>query len=168
MPEYWIDSDALIHVKYEGYSFALAPGFWDFLVTMANDGSLRAPVKVYDELREGSDQLSEWAKTNRDVLFVDPSQDVQEQYGKIADYVTANYEPQWAKPFLAGADVWLIAHASIDGGQVVTFEAPASMNDKRAKIPDVASVFGVKCLKVWEMARVAGLELTTSGSSPPS
>ena len=158
MVDYWLDSDALIRAKRDGYGFDLAPSFWEFIERKVDEGVMRSPAAVYPELRDGKDELAEWAKKMEHILFVDPDQEVQKKYGVIADYVQEHCRQPWGKEFLAGADAWLIAHASFSGGVIVTFEQPAGKSPV-VKIPDIANVFDVKCVSVWRMARDTGLRL---------
>ena len=118
---------------------------------------------VYAELTEDkNDALADWARANRDVLFREASQKVQEQYNEIADYVNEHYEEPHAKEFLKGADGWLVAHAAVEGGQIVTWErrVGAMQRNSKVKIPDVADHFDVKCVKIWEMTKSVGMKVS--------
>lgn len=165
MPDFWIDTDALMNAKNRGYSFEVAPEFWDLLLGMAANDVLRAPLWVQTELREGNDKLAEWAKEHSE-FFCDPSEHVQAKYHEIADYVRGYYDEAFSKDFLKGADAWHIAHACCEGGQIVTGEresrqSPAPKNGK-ARIPDVAKVFGVQCLSMDQMLIKAGVKISFS------
>tara|TARA_Y100000310_G_scaffold215357_1_gene216305 strand:+ start:31 stop:288 length:258 start_codon:yes stop_codon:yes gene_type:complete len=72
--------------------------------------------------------------------------------GQIGTYVESNaqYAPWHIHDFLDSAAPWLIAHAKILGGRVVTFETSAP-NSKKVKIPDIAEKFGVNCISLWGM-----------------
>lgn len=164
MPRFWIDSDALIRAKDNGFAFDLAPDFWDRLLVLAEAGDLRSPIRVHAELKDGTDELAEWVKEHRERLFTEPSAEVQQKYREIADFVEANYSQEKAKDFLAGADAWLIAHACVDGGEIVTMETRTKQVQytSKARIPDVSAHFGVTCITVWEMVRLAGMRVTIS------
>jgi len=164
MPKFWMDSDALIRAKDNGYAFDLVPDFWDRLLSLAGDGDLCSPIRVHSELKDGSDELAEWVKKHREALFIEPSEDVQKKYREVADFVEATYAPDKAKEFLAGADAWLIAHACEEGGQIVTMETRAKQVQftSKARIPDVSRHFGVSCINVWEMVRLTGMKVTIS------
>jgi hypothetical protein len=53
--------------------------------------------------------------------------------------------------FLRGADAWLIAHAKVLGGCVVTREAKKGIGAKKPMIPNVGEDFGVVVKDLWIM-----------------
>ena len=62
------------------------------------------------------------------------------------------------------ADPWLIAAAAVNHYTIVTFEKPndglnARNPSKNAKIPDVASEFGVETVDLYSMMRELGFML---------
>jgi hypothetical protein len=158
MPDYWIDTDSFIRAKNEAYGFDLAPGFWKAIDQKAAEGIIASSTMVYHELiDEGTDDLAEWAKQRETSgLFIEPDEAVQIQVKEIADYVNDRYKPHKAQEFLAHADPWIIAHAKVGGGQVVTFERRADPNSSspKVKIPDIGDYFGVKCIDLWNLLRV--------------
>src|SRR4029079_17451566 len=105
-------------------------------------------------------ELTVWADARyAEGFFIEPGQDVQETFQRVAHYANSRYPPANASAFLAKADPWLIAHAIIDAGRVVTFEErrPAS---SKPKIPDVCDNFGVVVINMWDLLRELGLRLT--------
>jgi hypothetical protein len=157
MPDYWIDTDSFIRAKNEAYGFDLAPGFWKLIDQKVAEGIMASSTWNYHEIvDEGTDDLAVWARQRETSgLFIEPNEAVQLQFKKIAEYVNSRYRPHKAQEFLAKADAWLIAHAKISGGRVVTFEGRADPNSTSpdAKIPDVADAFDVKCVGLWKMLR---------------
>ena len=135
MSVHWLDSDVFIQSKNGPYGFDIAPGFWRLIEGAANEGSVRSPMEVYNELAAGSDQLAEWAK-DQTSLFVDADDDVQLCFQVVADHVEEAYEEAFAAEFLGSADPWLIAHAINNLDVVVTREARLAVNAKRVKIPN--------------------------------
>ena len=55
------------------------------------------------------------------------------------------------------ADPWVIAYAKAYGGKVVTFESSKPLQ-KKPKIPDVAELFDVKCIDIWDVLDELGYE----------
>jgi len=160
VPDFWLDTDCFIRPKNEGYGFDLAPGFWTFLEQKGKEGVIASSARVYEELREGKDELATWADSrNASGFFVVPDDRVQATFQRVADNVMENYEERRALEFLAKADGWLIAHAIVQGGQVVTLEKRQPLSHK-PKIPDVCDAFRVKPLDLWEALRKLGLRLT--------
>ncbi len=160
MPDYWLDSDSLIQTKNGPYGFDIAPTFWDFIEQKMNEGVISSSIMVYGEIENGDeDDLLLWAKQQKENgHFLEPGQEVQIIFRKIADYVNSNYPQHQASDFLAGADPWIIAHAKAYGGKVVTFEVSAPESQK-PKIPDVAAAFEVETLNIYKMVRELGIVL---------
>ena len=62
LPEYWLDTSALIESKKRWYRFDVVPGFWTFIDVMVQQGTVCCPVSVYDELvGRTDDELAAWA-----------------------------------------------------------------------------------------------------------
>ncbi len=161
MPNFWLDADSLIRAKNGPYAFDIAPGFWTFLEQKAAEGIIASSVTVYKEFEDygAEDDLLQWAKQQKDAgFFIAPDSFVQTVFRQIADYVNNTYPQYQASEFLDGADPWIIAHAKVYGGRVVTFET-AAPSTKKPKIPDVGHQFEVNCLNVYQMARELGMSL---------
>ncbi len=141
-----MDSDSLMRPKDGPYKFHLVPQFWDFIERKTAEGIIASSIIVYQEICDAydDDPLRTWAEARPGPpLFRDPNEDVQRCLNEIADYVNANYRPEFAAEFLADADPWLIAHARTDGGKVVTFEVLAGPNAHKPKIPNICRALGV-------------------------
>jgi hypothetical protein len=164
MAEYWLDTMVFISPMQEGYyGFDLAPTFWQLLEQKADSGVLASTRKVCDELIRRRDSLSVWVDARKDSsLFVDPSQEVQNTYTRIADYVMSNYRYHRAEEFLGGADPWLIAHAVVDNAKVVTHEKRNTLAAQEVKIPNVCLAFHVapslflRCFVNWALCLSSG------------
>ena len=156
MPD-WVDSDSFILASRGPYRFGMMPVFWSFIEEQARQQRLASSEIVLQELQDGEDQLKQWASGLRAVMFRVPTEEVQERYSEVVANVNGNgrYAPHNVSRFLAKADPWLIAHARTDGGRIVTFEKPEP-NSKRPKIPDVAGVFGVSCINLWDLIEELG------------
>jgi len=156
VPNYWLDADVLIRAKNEYYAFDLAAPFWQFLERKGAEDIVASCRAVYDELQKKEDELKVWAiRQHGNGFFWEPDQQVQATNGTIADYVTAKYRPEFSAPFLAGADAWLVAQASVHGGVVVSNEESAPTGNK-PKIPDIARQFDVQTLGLFAVLRTLG------------
>jgi len=80
------------------------PQFWTFIDEHLEQGNLRAPKMVYDELTDGNDHLAQWCKQRRKYLSVNASRDVQKCYRDIANWAHTNSTVAKAHEFLRGAD----------------------------------------------------------------
>ena len=161
MPEFWIDTNVLIEVRNGPYGFDIAPGFWTALDELSNRGQIRMSSLVYDELVAGvQDDLALWIKERRhNGLVVEPTATVQAALREIADYVNGNFAVSRAASFLRGADPWVIAHALVTDGVVVTQEARVPANSTKVKIPNVCTVFRVRSINTYRMLRELGVSL---------
>lgn len=158
MPDFWLDSAALIEAKNGPYSFDIVPGFWEFLEQKGDDRIVGSCLLVYEELQDQQDELARWARGQHERgFFLEPDSDVQSAYREIANWVKNNHQfrSQHIAPFLEGADAWLIAHARVQGGKVVTQETPQP-EAKKPKIPDVARQFRVDTVTVFDLLRELG------------
>jgi hypothetical protein len=167
MADYWLDADIFIRSKNEAYGFDLAPGFWKLIDQKAKEGIIASSIVVYRELIKGNDYLAEWARQRENSgLFIIPNEKVQDQNKLIVNYVNRTYAPHKVQQFLKGADPWIIAHAKIDGGEVVTFETHVGGD---IKIPDIADKFHVKCINLWDLLRIlhVSFDITNSTNKEP-
>lgn len=138
------------------YGFDIAPGFWHLLDQQIQMGIIASSSRVFDEITPGDD-LFDWARNRRNSgLFVEPARVVQGVYGHIADHVQANYPSNQAAKFLRGADAWVIAHASITGGKVVTLEKRVPSNSTKPKIPNICDRFSIQTIDTYGMLRELG------------
>ena len=92
-------------------------------------------------------------------MVVEPNATVQVALGEIADYVNGNFAASRAASFLRGADPWVIAHALMAEGIVVTQEARVPANSTKVKIPNICTVFRVRSMNTYRMLRELGVSL---------
>ena len=78
--KYCLDTSVFIQAHRQYYAFDLAPSFWKALGEYATKGIITSPIAVYTELMDGdrNDDLKQWAKNQRDILFDDPDAKEQE------------------------------------------------------------------------------------------
>lgn len=155
---YLLDSNVFIQAKNLHYGFDFCPGFWDWLDTARENGTVESIEKVHDELIGFGDDLSDWAR-QRPAFFRKPDATVLSSLQAVAGWVTSqNYEPAAVNLFLQGADYYLISEAVARRDTVVTHEIP-SPSLKRIKIPNVCIGMQVKVITPFEMLRTEGVRL---------
>ena len=159
MADYWIDSSVLTEGKKGPYGFDIAPRFWRLLDDLIAAGRITCPITVYDELRDAPDELREWTQSRRQSgLFVEPDAGVQQAFTTIVEYVMTHYpDNQARRRFLDRADPWLIAHATAQGGAVVTLERRVASTSAQVMIPNVCDHFGIRCITTYDMLRELGV-----------
>ncbi len=162
LPDYWVDTSVLDEGMKGPYGFDIAPRFWTMLDELCADGRIACPLLVYDELQGSVEIMAHWARERRDSgLFVEPDENVQTIYRDVVNYVADQYpDNQSRRRFLEGVDPWLIAHAIVTGGKVVTLEQRVDNNSKQARIPNVCAHFGVEWITTYQMLRELGVSWT--------
>jgi len=153
---YLFDADSLILANRHDFPIEKDPGtFWGFLEDMGNQGQIRVPEAVFDEIKVRDDSLSAWLSSRRDVFLI-PKADalphlgqVLNAYGPITDIDLEGLNEQ--------ADPYLIAHALALAATIVTNEAsqPGTTSPLNKKIPDICRCLRVACVRyprfLWEM-----------------
>jgi hypothetical protein len=156
----WLDADSFIKPYRNEYAFNLVPKFWTYLEQKAEEKVIVSCHAVLEDFRMGNpkDKLLEWAENLGEIMFLMPTDDVQLTYKQVIEYVQNNgrYAPHWVADFINGSDPWLIAHAKTLGGRIVTFEESVPINSKKVKLPDVADVFGVDCISLYNALNELG------------
>jgi hypothetical protein len=167
--EYCLDTSVYTQAHRTYYAFDLAPGFWRSLRIHADNGVITSPIAVFLEIVKGNDELAEWVKDNKGILFSEPDEKVVEIYRQIADFANSNYQDEhWIRSFLDGADPWVIAHAKAYDLIAVTMEGNKGNEEispkskrfiGRIKIPNMCGHFGVKCVSTFELIRALKIGL---------
>ncbi|HWT74132.1 MAG TPA: DUF4411 family protein [Mobilitalea sp.] len=161
--KYLIDTNSLITPYKTYYPFDFAGKFWDQLNHAICNGDIIVLDLVFEEVKKGDDQLSEWINEVDSSLILNHIQPaIITRYAEILQHIQmSNFYKEkalldWSKT--DAADPWLIATACTYGYRIITFETKngnLNMVNKsaRAKIPDVCSVFGVACEDLYSMMR---------------
>ena len=156
-----MDANVFITAKNEYYGFDFCPGFWNWVKKCPD---LRSVQAVYQELSEGNDDLKDWvkelAKTNKD-FFLQTTEEVQIEYAAIIEKLTTHYNRQTAiNEYLDAADSWLIATAKCHNYTIVTNEkCTMNFSQRRIRIPEIAFLLGINCIRVFDVMRQAGVQL---------
>lgn len=164
-----IDANSFITPHLTFYPFDFAQRFWEQMKDHIEEGNIAVLDLVKAEILQGNDNLTDWMKTIMIGRYVDRrTPDILTNYGDILEYIQTNncYKPsalaEWSKATVA--DPWLISAAKVNKFTIITFETPnKGLNprdpSKYAKIPDVATVFGVKTDTLFYMMRTLGFTL---------
>ena len=161
MSLYIVDSNFFIQAHRAYYPLDVVPSFWQKVSDLANRQIIKSIDKVKTEIYDNSsheDELKIWCKTNLPEDFFLNTEDVIENYSKIAlwaDSMRTHYHQSAIREFLQAdlADPWLVAYAMDCDCVLVTYEKSEPNRKSKIKIPEVCSNFGVRYINTIEMLR---------------
>ncbi len=158
-----VDTNSFIEPKNRYYAFDFAPGFWAQFTKHIKLREIAVLDMVKDEIEKGDDELSQWIKgidipelvNRRDIAIINKYSEIINNIARNPCYKQSALN-EWSRDTVA--DAWLIAAAAVNGYTLITMERPVGTLSpknkcKYAKIPDVASTFGVKTNDLFYMMR---------------
>ncbi len=152
---YLVDANVLMEAKRRYYRFALCPGFWECINLHHRRGEIASLDKVKNEIKEGKDDLYQWAKEECPKSFFKATTEpkVQGYYGSLMAWAQSQpqYLPAAVAKFAADADGWLVAYAKHHNYLVVTHETPAPKSKSEIKIPEACKALGVDWVDTFDM-----------------
>ena len=151
---YLLDANVFIQAKNLHYGFDFCPAFWNWLLEKNSTKHVFSIDKVSDEITAGGDELSNWARSQGNSLFLKTDSTVVIQFEKLSNWtLNQGFDPSAINTFMQVADYYLIAHALANNHTVVTHEVPANTL-KKIKIPNVCAGLGLKFMTPYEMLRL--------------
>ena len=153
---YLLDANVLIDASRDYYPLNRVPEFWDWMLAMAEAGSVKVPLEIWDEVADGHDELASWLKREavKRAILLPEEVDVDLLRRVVAVGYAADLDDTEIEKL--GRDPFLIAHAIAQPGVrcVVTTEAsrPSAQRSNR-RVPDVCRVFQVDSIHTFEMTR---------------
>ena len=143
----------------------ICPAYWDWLDRQFQLGTVASVDMIGRELKEGNDELAEWAKARPDHFIENNDEETQVIFSKIVRVVvTGDYNPGNRDNFLAKADPWIIAKAKAINATVVTHEALVSPNTKKVKVPNICKQFNVPCIDTFQFLRALNARFVLDSS----
>lgn len=153
---YLLDANVLIDANRDYYPISRVPEFWEWLVSVGEHGLVKIPIEVYEEIKEGTDEVAMWAKDDqvRDALLFN-EECVQEL---VASTIDEGYAPDLSDDEVEkiGRDPFLIAYALVDSTErcIVTTEVSKPKRERANRhLPDVCDQFGVSHCNTFEFIR---------------
>jgi hypothetical protein len=132
------------------------PEFWDWLISVGKDGFVKIPIEVYEEIKEGTDELAVWAKQEhvKWALQLDEECEVS----LVANTIDVGYAPNLTDDEVEklGRDPFLIAYARADSAErsIVSTEVSRPKRERANRhLPDVCDEFGVMHCNTFEFIR---------------
>lgn len=151
---YLLDANTYIQAKNQYYGIDICPAYWDWLDLQFEQGMIASVDMIGRELKDGDDELAEWAKARPDHFIKNDDAETQKVFAQVVQSVMAgDYNPGNRDNFLAKADPWVIAKAKSIGATVVTNEAFVDTNARKVKVPNICKQFDVPCLNTFQFLR---------------
>ena len=159
---YLLDANVLIDANRDYYPLERVPEFWEWLVYVGEKGLVKIPLEVYEEIKDGTDKLAQWAKRSETkaalLLEEEPavalvSRAIDEGYG--SDLADDEIEK-------IGRDPFLVAYTLVETSErclVTTERSKPSKKRANRHLPDVCNTFSVQCCNTFEFVRA--LNFTT-------
>ena len=163
---YLLDANVLIDANRDYYPIERVPEFWTWLLAVGENGNVKVPLEMYEEISDGSDTLATWAKqdSTKTALLLEEEADVS-----LVSYVTdQGYASDLTDDEVEkiGRDPFMIAYALRDRTRrrIVTTEVSKPKRQRANRhLPDVCNGLGVRWCNTFEFVR--SLDFSTRWNS---
>lgn len=151
-----LDANVLIDANRDYYPMDRVPEFWGWLQHQGSIGNVKVPVEVWEEIKEGTDELAQWIKKDEvrnDLLLDEPADVTLVSRAAEEGYVDDLTDDEVLK---LGRDPFLVAYALVDPANrcVVTTEvSKPSKTRANRKLPDVCRSFGISSYNTFDLTR---------------
>lgn len=164
---YLLDTNVLIDANRDYYSIDRVPEFWEWLIDVGSSGHVKIPLEVYEEIKEGKDDLAKWIKESQasEVLLLLEEVDVS----LVSRVTDEGYAPDLTDDEVEkiGCDPFLIAYALANQMErcVVTTEVSKPKKQRANRhLPDVCNSLNVSWCNTFEFIRA--LNFSTNWNNP--
>jgi hypothetical protein len=153
---YLLDANVLIDANRDYYPIVRVPEFWEWLVFKGGESHVKIPLEVYEEVKDGKDDLANWAKeteVKKALLLEEDADPVFVLYVINEGYAADLTDDEVEK---VGRDPFLVAYALAELGDrcVVTTENSKPKRQRANRhVPDVCRDLGVPCCNTFEFVR---------------
>ena len=132
------------------------PEFWEWLTDAGKNDRVKVPLEVYEEIKEGDDDLAEWIKhdQNKEALLFDKDVDVSLVSRVMDDGYADDLSDDEVEKI--GRDPFLVAYALADENNrcIVTTEGSKPSRERANRhLPDVCNNFEVPCVNTFQFLR---------------
>lgn len=156
---YLLDANTLIDANRDYYGIGQVDEYWEWLVYFGEQGRIKIPVEIYEELQAGSDALSAWAKQGETKKTLKFTEEVDialvrrvTEDGYADDLTDIEIEK-------LGCDPFLVAYALVNPkNRVIVTTERSKPRAKRAnrKVPDVCAQFGIRSCNAFAFGHELG------------
>lgn len=153
---YLLDANVLIDANRDYYRIGSVDEFWRWLVHHGEQGNIKIPIEIFEEIKVGNDDLAAWAKESESESALKLAEDVNIEI--VRKVTEEGYAPDLSDIEIeeVGRDPFFIAYALVNPAErvIVTTEG-SKPSRKRANrhIPDVCADFGIQSLNTFQFTR---------------
>lgn len=155
---YCIDTSALIDMK-DKFPNDIFKTLWKMFSKLIDNGRIISSIEVFDELTQGDDELTIWAKKNKKIFLKKTLKQIEnvKEILKRFDFL-AHPEKEGAN-----ADPWLIALVmeKMNENELFSKKYFIIANESKTnpqRIPMVCMAYEIECLNLFEFFRKEGWE----------
>lgn len=166
---YLLDANVLIDANRDYYPIDRVPEFWEWLAHEGSKGRVKIPLEVYEEIKDGNDQLAEWARQTEveKALLLQEEADVV----LVSRVINEGYAADLTEDevIMLGRDPFLIAYGLKDKSNriVVTTEVSKPSRQRTNRhIPGVCHDLGIVSCNTFQF--VKQLNFSTRWKTTPS
>lgn len=151
---YLLDANTLITAKNLYYQMERVPEFWDWLLHHGQQGSVKIPPEIFNELRSGNDGLAVWVKNSDVEAALHLNEEAESDW--VRHVLDIGYAPDLTDIDLEkiGMDPFLVAHALTDSANRIVISGEVSAPKKQRanrRVPDVCRAVGVQCMNIFAL-----------------
>ena len=153
---YLLDANVLIDAGRYYYPIERVPEFWSWLVHIGESSAVKIPIEIYEEIKDGTDDLGIWLKdgaTETALLLLQDSDPLL-----VARVIDEGYANDLTDDEVEtiGRDPFLAAYALMDPGEIIVVSTEVSKPTKQRAnrhLPDVCRHFQIECINTFEFVR---------------
>ncbi len=153
---YLLDANVLIDANRDYYPKERVPEFWEWLTHNGENGHVKIPLEVYEEVKDGTDNLADWAKereTEAALLF-----DEEVDVALVSSVADNGYAPDLTDDEVVkiGRDPFLVAYALVALGErcLVTTEVSKPRRQRANRhLPNICDDFKVPWCNTFAFVR---------------
>lgn len=151
---YLLDANMLISAQELHYPLGRIPQFWAWLLSIAEAGTSKLPVEIFNEIAISKGDLKDWLASPDHARGLKLSGQVDGTI--LQNLINQGYALDLTDSELeqVGQDPFLVAYAIPYGADVTVVTREVSSPNKQRqnrKVPDVCKHFGVRCITDFQL-----------------
>lgn len=151
---YLLDANVLIDANRDYYPMGRVPEFWEWLVREGEAGRVKIPVEIFEEVKEGTDDLAVWIKEERvkEALILNVEADTELVSRAVENGYAADLTDD--EILQIGRDPFLLGYALSDPANhcIVTTEVSKPTKQRARKhLPNSAASLGLNTCNTFQM-----------------